>query len=217
MLGSYHNNQKSIEISLMRRFLDDTTILAMAQTDHVDLSNHHEILSYFLETNKRGTADETIMFNCFKSTDLLSMLNVSTCLVTPSNQFASPIPSISACPPIEYHSFYETMQECLKTCYDIFVPSVVTSSVSYMYESFANLDFWGNRIGSVKSRLEKSSVIMASWVKDHGFIDVESADTRAGVVQYFFQQHVQTEHRGYIKLIMAKVNWYQLHPQHHIL
>lgn len=145
------------------------------------------------------------------------MLNVTTCLVTPSNQFASPIPSISACLPIEYHSFDETMHECLKSCYDTFVPSIVTSSVSYIYESFANYDFWGNRIGSVKSHLEKSSVIMASWMKDHGFIDVESADTWAGVVQYFLQQRVQTEHRGYIKLIMAKVHWYQLHPQHHDL
>uniref|UniRef100_A0A1X7VJP8 Uncharacterized protein n=1 Tax=Amphimedon queenslandica TaxID=400682 RepID=A0A1X7VJP8_AMPQE len=40
MLGTYHTNQKSIEVSLMRKFLDDTAMLAKAP----NYAEHTEIL-----------------------------------------------------------------------------------------------------------------------------------------------------------------------------
>lgn len=85
-----------------------------------------------------------------------------------------------------------------------------------MFEKFSILKFWGDRIGSTNSSLKQNSIIQAHWVATGGHIDPSCNDCHPGIVEFFFQQSIPMEN-SVITLIVAKVNWYELHPERHLI
>ena len=70
----------------------------------------------------------------------------------------------------------------------------------------------GERYGSLDSRSERSSYIIAPWVGVNGNIDPTTCDARPGVVSYYVKQNVFLDGE-WRTLIMARVNWFQEHPE----
>ena len=104
----------------------------------------------------------------------------------------------------------------LHQSYSTFIPNYDNqrASLPSMFEEFHSLDFWGERINS---RKHSYCIIVANWMKNGGQINCKGTNnSRAGIVNYFFRQNVMT-HSGRLVVVMAFVNWLQLHPHRHIL
>lgn len=155
MLGNYHTNQRSVKIQLMRKFLDNATIITLAQTDQT-LFEHSEILADLFHTHVRGTADATLAFSI--PNDMISItLKLPSMTVQPSLHFLCSS-LIHSCPPYRRKSFTSDDIRYLYTSYSNFIPGL-EGTIPCMYEEFDVLDFRGERIGSSKSRLTRSSHI----------------------------------------------------------
>ena len=70
-----------------------------------------------------------------------------------------------------------------------------------------------DRYGSLDSRSERSSYVTAPWVGVGGQIDVSTSDARPAVVHCHFKQNIYLY--GKWKTLMARVSWFQEHPDRH--
>lgn len=199
MLGNYHTNQKAIEISIMRRFLDDATIFMSVHTDSI-VAEHHDIFSQLFTSLNRGTADHLIDDN-----NLLNQENIDC-----------PTSGIKPCPPFQQCSFESNIINILKESYSMFVPDFNEDNISSMYEKFNSINFYGDRIGSFTSRLQRTSIVLANWAGINGSINTSSNDTQPCLIEFFFQQSVPKS-LGQINVTMAKVKWFAIYHGCHSL
>ena len=77
-----------------------------------------------------------------------------------------------------------------------------------IFERYASVEFCGDRYGSLQSRSERSSYVIAPWVGLRGQIDPTTSDPRPGVVQYYLKQNVCLDGE-WRTLVMARVSWFQ--------
>ena len=83
------------------------------------------------------------------------------------------------------------------------------------YGVFSDLTIMGERFLSVKSRSQRSSVIVAKWCGANGQIDTSvSSKYRYGEVQHFIQHNMTSpETKTLQKHLFAAVQWFRIHPR----
>ena len=83
------------------------------------------------------------------------------------------------------------------------------------YGVFSDLTIMGERFLSVKSRSQRSSVIVAKWCGANGQIDTSaSSKYRYGEVQHFIQHDMRNpETKVLQKHLFAAVKWFRIHPR----
>ena len=122
----------------------------------------------------------------------------------------------SCCGPFQRDSLDHSLLLSLKKCYRKIFSEVEESSVTVNFEKYAACRFSGDCFGSLKSRTDRSSFILAQWCTLGGKIDCSGSDLRPGVIDYFLKQNIVVNGR-YVQCIMAAVNWCQPHPARHLL
>ena len=217
--GSYHTNQKSIEIQLMRRFLSDTAIHTLCYTDS-SIEQHQDLFTDFLGTNKsllKGSLHQTIDFEMFPSSNanIAVLFELPSMPLRPSQDYLLKL-SIQCCGPYVRKIFDTDSFNYLVTSYCQFLPSIEVESIPILYESFQELQLWGDRIGCSNSRLERCCCVKAIWADGSGLIDTSTMDMRAGMIEFFFRQSVLVAGK-YETVVMASVKWFQSHPIRHKL
>lgn len=98
--------------------------------------------------------------------------------------------------------------------YSAFLQGVEFQNGTAIFDRYAGVEFLGERYGSLDSRSERSSYIIAPWVGVNGNIDPTTCNARPGVVSYYVKQNVFLDGE-WRTLIMARVNWFQEHPERH--
>lgn len=98
--------------------------------------------------------------------------------------------------------------------YSAFLQGVEFQNGTTIFDRYAGVEFLGERYGSLDSRSERSSYIIAPWVGVNGNIDPTTCNARPGVVSYYVKQNVFLDGE-WRTLIMARVNWFQEHPERH--
>uniref|UniRef100_A0A1X7UQU6 Uncharacterized protein n=1 Tax=Amphimedon queenslandica TaxID=400682 RepID=A0A1X7UQU6_AMPQE len=185
ILGSYHTNQKSVEIQLMHKFLDNISIATQAETDCYLINEGNDILPLLQWTPFRGTADATINFTFLTTEDIVAILSLPSTPIKPSHELLLQNLPIHPCPHFQ-RSFDANTLHYLHQSYSIFIPCFDSESVlPAMFEEFRALKFWRDRVNSKK---HPSCIVYAKWTKYGRIIDKENdeVDARAGVVINFF-------------------------------
>ena len=215
ILGSYHTNQKSIEIQVMRKFLDHMHIRTVASNDHV-VDDHMEFFRIFFTNNIRGSFKETIcttIENHFNST-CHSLLTLPIEEVKPNMLYTYQLNTCTLVPPFKRRLFDSDSLRYLKEAYVHFLPDIDVDSIAASYELYCAISLWGDRLGSEHSRLEKSSYIQAYWASRNGYICKVCYDLYIGRVEYYFRQCIVVKGEQ-INVIMASVKWFCHHHNRH--
>ena len=205
ILGNYTTNQKSVEIQIMRKFLNEMHIKSLALSA-IEQDNIEIFSPFFAERSKGSSA--TIDW---QSSAWHSQLSLPTSTIEPSmhNTF---LDFIQCLPPFKRRLFDRDSLRYLKESYISFLP-VELSNIPASYEICDAVTLWGTKIGSEKSRNEKSSYIQAYWSGRSGEIDMSCSELYTGHVQFFFRQNIQIECGERLNIVIACVKWFQRHPR----
>ena len=218
ILGSYHTNQRSIEIQVMRKFLEDSEIKHAMYSDVPSIKDHIDLFQPLLNKSPGGTASESLFPGQAIVTspgDVSALLQLPIIPVQPCMAFLTG-QNASFLSPFVRSYFDADSLHYLKLSYSTFIPDLNPTNVPRMFDCYNAVTLWGDRIGSEKSKLERCKYILGNWVGANGKIANSSLDTRPGIVEYFFKQRVCVKETFYT-VSMASVRWYKPHQQRHSL
>ena len=89
--------------------------------------------------------------------------------------------------------------------YSTFLQGVDVVNGTVIMDRYASVEFCGDRYGSLDSRSERSSYVIASWVGNGGQIDPTGRDARPGVVRYYLKQNICLDGQ-WQPVVMAKTS-----------
>ena len=212
ILGSYHTNQRAIEIQVMRKFCNDMTVKSIAQAD-VAVKTHSRIFSSILNRSLTGSAQEAFGENY--SIPKVNVENLILLALPKSTVRCDTLYLFKDCkkflPPFVHASFDNDNLKYLIQSYITFVPQINMLDVPKCFEKCGVVLTWGERMTSYSYVSDKYFYIQAYWVKRGGLIDSECSQLHFGVVEYFFRQKILIQNDYHI-LQMAKVQWLQELP-----
>ena len=195
MLGKYHTNQLSIEIQLMRRFIETMHIRSIVNTDTV-APEHLFVFKDLLGTNSGGSANETLF-------------GQTTYLGRNANSLQNCV-DVKLLPPFTVHHFDSISHSNLRICYQSFLPDVDLLEVPQLCQKYKSAVWWSQRINSSVYPKKALTCIQAYWIGEDGAISNDSSELCAGRVEYFFSQRLLVGN-DYIDINMAHVKWFQEH------
>ena len=102
----------------------------------------------------------------------------------------------------------------LMCSYSTFLEGVAIASGTVIFDHYASVEFCGDRYGSLDSRSERSSYVIAFWVGIDGSIDPATVDARLAIVHYYLKQNIVI-HGELKSIVMARVSCFQKHPDRH--
>ena len=204
VLGDFKTNQRTVEMQLIRKFLRDQDIRDLAFP-----SLFREHFDPVFNQMKNTSMDP--LQDISSTVDLLSL---SDGTVTKSNLWFDN----EACTRISPHKVDYLDDDELKflmESYSIFLEGVDIRNGTVIFDRYASVDFCGERYGSLDSRSERSSYVIAKWVGDVGQINPDTSDAfRPAVVRHYLKQNICIGGE-WKTLVMAAVSWFQKHPDRH--
>ena len=222
ILGEYGTNQRSVEVQLMRKFYSDQFVKDIPLPS--EFQEIFQAIFNRLTPKQVGTIHEQVSISCDGSTETgtascASDIQASLLSLGPlkkDDAWISSFSLFSCCGPFQRDSLDHSLLLSLKKCYRKIFSNLEESSVTVNFEKYAACRFSGDRFGSLKSRTNRSSFILARWCTLGGKIDCFGSDLRPGVIDYFMKQNIVVNGR-YVQCIMAAVSWFQPHPARHLL
>lgn len=203
ILGSYHTNNRAIELQLMRRFCREQSSR--------QLELPHEVMSFFpkyCKQNAPHSSDPVCAFQAFRS-GLDSLNTVQFFYVVESG-------TIFPLPPSRNKILSSNLLIDLEHLYKELYPSMIFPHISPFYEQHGRIILGGDVIGSCLPGPNNaaSSVIMAYWPTSGDFTSISSR-MQVGVVQYYLLHQTTVVEYGEtkeIKHVLAYVMWKEHHP-----
>ena len=203
VLGDFKTNQREVEIQLMRKFLRDQDI-----KDLPFPSLFKEQLGPVFSQMKTSVMDPV-----YDVSSAAEHLSLSQGPVTKGNLWFNTA-SYSCISPHRMDYLDDDELNFLMHSYSAFLQGVEFQNGTAIFDRYAGVEFLGERYGSLDSRSNRSSYIIAPWVGVNGNIDPTTCNARPGVVSYYIKQNVFLDGE-WRTLIMARVNWFQEHPERH--
>jgi len=202
ILGNFHTNQLSIEIQLMRRFIENAQIKSFISP--VDLE-HHSIFVGLLGAKSAGSATDTLFG---QTTFLNSNITDLASLHTDAN--------VTLLPPFVLYKFDSVFLSYLRTCYQSFIPGVNILEVPQLCRKYKAARWWSQHLKGSEYPAKMSTCIVANWVGTDSCI---AEDSCAGSVEYFFSQRLQVgdDLNNYVETKMAFVRWFEEHSARYSL
>ena len=204
------NNNKSIELQLIRRFLQESQALS---NEYPSEYTEH-LLPLLSQCKSSGSTAETLCTEYFSSTahptgDIWSMDSISDQLKLPKN--------------CSRHTLNRKERDDLFNLYcklySVADSSSVAVTVSSVCMRYSHLSMYNKQLGSFKTRMSSSSVVIAEWdtrllgpccLADNISADVVS---RAARIDYFCK-HVVTIGDQSKTHMLVHLSWFLYHPQH---
>ena len=209
LLGSYHTNQRSVEMQVMRKFLLDLKVQELVSTEPFDTSLQH-LLRNLLERKQVGSAQGT--HELYTQSESASNVHLPQQQISPSADYLN-LTRITCVPPYTMEMINPDSVEYLKQAYSTVLPNINLSQVPSLYQCYREIEVGGERIGSTRSRLDRSCFIQAHWVQVGGQINTPPTEfcLRPGIIDYFCQQRLLVGSSSQ-SVLMACVRWLQPHP-----
>ena len=196
ILGKYHTNQQSIEIQLMRRFIENMHIISLVNPDSL-APEHSYIFEDLLGAQSSGSASDTV----FGVNNSLS----SNC------NFDLNHPNTSLLNPFVLYYFDNVSLSYLRTCYQKFLPTVDVLEIPQLCRKYKSAMWWSQYLKTSKYPKKALVCITANWIGEDGQITGDASKFCAGSIEYFFSQIllVGNDHESYVEVSMAHVKWFQ--------
>ena len=191
MLGRYHTNQLSIEIQLMRRFIENMHIKSKVNTDSFS-PEHLSLLSNLLGARSGGTANKTLFGQSI--------------FVSDEHVFLQEYANVKLSPPFVLHYFDSVLLSYLRLCYQKIIPDVDVLEVPQLCRRYKYATWWSQHLNSSK---KTPLCILAKWIGGDGEINCDN-EICAGIVKYFFSQRLLVGN-DYVEVNMAYIKWLQEH------
>ena len=202
ILGSYHTNNRAIEVQLMRRFYQEQAV------------HEFEIPSEMLALFKNST-----IFSKGKEMSHTTTFEIYLLALTGTESFYN-LESVITLPPFQQKILSSDLLEDLKVLYRTLYPNMLLPHVSPFYDHYGRIMLGGDVIGSSMPgpNNSASSVIMAFWPDSGNFHSINYSRMRVGVVQYFLKHTTtlasDTENTCIeVQHVLAYVKWKEQHPQ----
>ena len=148
LLGKYPTNQCSIEIQLMRHFVQNMQIRSLVNSDS-DLSSDSLFIK-LLGSKTAGASSETIfqqdvyLFSNISTILSLPQINVSPFLGYLNQSF------IKLLPPFSLYKFSNEELACLGTCYVSFLPDINPLEIRQLCRKYKCVQWWSEWLNSCK-------------------------------------------------------------------
>ena len=204
ILGSFHTNQRSIEMQLMRRLTHRQNILACERpTLFQDM--FESAFAFNSERDEVQQRDATIVLRAIRLSSGKVVVDTDWCLDADVKLLGSKKSLLIS------DFMFESLRKAVAHCFDICTSQVTGSCYKYL-----NMEMLGEKYGSSDSRLSRSSVILASWCGVDGEINVKGDDIRPGIVRFFITFFLDVD-GSKKQMTFAVVNWMQRVSHQHSL
>lgn len=198
ILGSYHTNNKTVEVQIMRKFMT-SGILA-----HMQYSLPEEYKDFFLfnctaQLEPKGSSGETV--------SLPQLMMASSGSLLGKESVWADLTSICFQRSYKLASFDQDGLNALRLVYHTLYPKLTAAALNLatLYKKYNSLTVGGERYGSLLgSRLCPYAHIIASWCGNNGIIN--PGRMRPGIVRHFIAHSVEIEGKQSIH-VFALVNW----------
>ena len=208
ILGSYRTNNRSIEVQLMRHFVQEMEISKL----HIRDENYtaHSIVQELDQTAAVvGTLNDMLAQNSTSHLEIQTASRLPACevnrmiwhclepfdLVGVSNEIFLDESSIAY------------LIESYKVLYN---QAANYQQISFYAKKHSKMKFGNNVYGSQQSQSKRSSFILAAWCGRDGKVDINTVDLRPGRVLYYIK-HCLTIGQNVVPHVFAFVQWYQHH------
>ena len=200
ILGSFNTNQRSPEIQFMRNIVKGHAILNMPEPQ--DLSSlFAESLAF-----RKTTASKV------KNTEVVIRLqNLSAGEVKRGIEWIQDA-DINYIGTMHDGSLTEHLLRFLQDATKCFI-DVSDFQISGNCQKYFSMEMCGERYGSSSSRLQRSSIVLASWCGPEGEINTTGSDIRPGIIRYFVTFFIKIRER-FVPVHFAFVHWWQRVPYH---
>lgn len=198
ILGQMPNNNRSIELQLMKRFAGDmeqfcATLPQEYTTQFASVFTRRQVVGSVSETLQESVHCATVTLpdlQCNWGMAQLKNIQLPTC-------FSRGVLS---------NSETDGLKIFFARLYSVSLADVNVNSVTY---KFKEITFNGKIIGSKGSRSSNSSVVMASWFPNLLCVDdISNQDTRPARINYFMK-HVVLIRNTPITHVMFSVSWFK--------
>ena len=198
ILGSYHTNNKTVEIQIMRKFMT-SGILA-----NIQYSLPNEYWDFFLsncvtQLESNGISGETILRS--------QLMMASTGPLHGKESVWTDLTSICFEKSYKLASLDQDELNALRSVYSSLYPEVIEASLhlASLYKKYKSLSVRGERYGStIGFRLCPYARVIASWCGENGVVN--PGMMRPGIVRYFIVHSAEIEGKQNVH-VFAVVNW----------
>ena len=208
ILGAMPNNNHSIEVQIMQRFLRDTQTLTVLFPDQF-CDEFQPLFPRHMQIS--SSLGESMTCNCY----------VDLPLQTSEWSIGSPGVNVGLPKYCSRQVFDSTQAGHLTELYTgLYNVSRSDLVVSTCHMKFSSATVNGKLLGTHKSRTKSSSIAIATWNKDlFGLTNVPGSTAgknvhRAVRINYFCQHNVLLDGQNKTHLLVA-VSWFKCHPKCH--
>ncbi|XP_028419139.1 uncharacterized protein LOC114544841 [Dendronephthya gigantea] len=207
ILGNYSNNNKSIELQIMRKFLRDQNLRELEFPK--ECVQHFSDLTDKLQ-QREGHQSCSEVVDSKLAIDILHLcdgrLDIRDELWFTLDGYSIGLPHVIEQLDCDEHEY-------LSAVYKIFLPDIPVDNIPYLYDKYASIEFSGERYGSEFSRLSRFAYILARWAgRFHGGVDMEGVEERPGIIDCFVRQSISYRDKVH-SFCFAHVRWFQRHPE----
>lgn len=207
VLGSYHTNNRAIEVQLMRKFCKEQTVRELQLPPDV-LAILHKDSDHSIVYD----ADPAATFQMYSISFARDIVNNTQFYYTEETKL------IRLLPPFKKKILSSIMLENLKALYSKLYPSTVFPQISPFYDHYGRVKLGDDIIGSSSPgrtyNNAASSVIMAYWPKSGDFSSIDYSRMKVGIIRYFVKHETTTITTSTQRVthIFAYVDWKMNHP-----
>lgn len=203
LLGSFHTNNREVEVQLMRRFLTMSALDDLQYQMPLDFQDFFNSLCS--EARLSSLTEE-------ETTKSLSWSKATSGPLVPNCSVWTDLSKITL--PSRYHlcCFDNDEIEQLRSTYCKLYPALDLRSayLNSTYKKYSSLSVGEVRLSSgMESRLYKHVRVMASWVGDEGEID--TGNSKPGRVKFYFEHSFDFDNKQY-RHCFACVQWFKEYP-----
>ena len=207
ILGKYPNNNRSIEIQIMRKFCKDLYYRGLA----VPNCSMHDLPTFdFLNDGVAGTLREILGRHALN-------YDLSLAPLTPLGEIDSSLWACSSHVSYAGAGHKVLMEEhelnYLLAVYNILYEGTISAAnLSSFCIEYKQLEWNGEVWGSLHTMSARSSTILAAWCGKDGQVDTHSTGLRPGAVTYYLKHYLHLPHKTPVQHFFAAVKWYMPHP-----
>lgn len=197
IMGSMPNNNRAIEVQLMRRFLRESLILSA----ELPAEFSEDFVPFIPSPTDSGSVFDTL---CAGSAPQGTSDDYWTC---DSSFHSIVIPSYSC-----RLTFSAAQKDNLIELYsNLYYTSRSSIEISAICMRYTHISIYGKHLGAHNSRMSSSSVVMVTW--NNEFFGVsDSCVVRAARINYFCKH--ATVINGYHKShLLVNLSWFKYHPK----
>ena len=181
ILGNYYTNNKSIELQVMRKFIRDLNIRDFAFPDEYR-EQFQDILSKL--DQHTGCKSSALVLDHELCLDILQLGHDK---IDIENKLWYSLAGYSLGSP---HVTEQLDSDELLYIYEVF-PGISLSHIPHLFDKYASAELASECFGSRFSRLNRYSYVLVWWAgRFDGMVDLELADERPGIIEYFVRQSI---------------------------